>query len=446
MKFKDSIGMAFRDLKRRKGRTFLTTLGITIGTMLLISMVGLGINFKRVLLENLNSDASSKLISVSNIKNNVDTDETMDLNSENDYNAWMEENSLKIDKTTLGEIRKIEGVESIRAYISDSTNYKYNIADKDYEGSISLLGANLDDPLITDSAISDKRESKKDKSINFIKYGSTLTKGEKGQVLLGENVILDNKIDNPEALIGKTFKVTVDTIGLVKVKPFVKEFKIAGIIDKNFTEASSIVVSDEDLSEVLSFKESSKNYLQEKGYSNISVAAKDIKNVDGIVTKIEDLGYMTTSAQEMAKSINKMLNGISLILSSLGVIVLVVAAIGIINTMIMAIYEKFRSIGVMKAVGASSRDIKNIFLVQSSSIGLIGGVTGVILGFSLIKLGQIFINIYLKSKGYSMTLEFGLPIWLVAASVGFSILLALIAGIYPASRASKLNPVDALQS
>ena len=132
-------------------------------------------------------------------------------------------------------------------------------------------------------------------------------------------------------------------------------------------------------------------------------------------------------------------------LSILGVIVLIVAAIGIINTMIMAVHERTKSIGVMKSLGASSFDILSMFLFQSTIIGFIGSIIGSLISFGLFKLISYSVEQILLKQGFSLSLLSNIPWWLIVATIAFSVIISLLAGIYPAVKASKLDPIEALR-
>ena len=133
------------------------------------------------------------------------------------------------------------------------------------------------------------------------------------------------------------------------------------------------------------------------------------------------------------------------VMTSLGIIILLIAAIGVVNTMLMSIYERTHSIGILKALGASNSDIKSLFIAESSAIGLLGGVFGIIIGVITIKIMQEFLNGYLYSQGFTCVNIFSVQIWVLLASIVFSTLIALLAGLYPATRAAKLNPIAALR-
>ncbi|NLP11173.1 FtsX-like permease family protein, partial [bacterium] len=130
-----------------------------------------------------------------------------------------------------------------------------------------------------------------------------------------------------------------------------------------------------------------------------------------------------------------------------GTIALIVASLGIINTMVMSILERTREIGVMKAVGASGRQIQSIFFFEAGVIGLLGGGLGVVLGWLVSRLANWIANIWVAHQGGAggEIDFFYLPIWLIAGALLFSLLVSLLAGWYPATRASRINPVAALR-
>ena len=128
-------------------------------------------------------------------------------------------------------------------------------------------------------------------------------------------------------------------------------------------------------------------------------------------------------------------------LGGIGAVSLIVAAIGITNTMMMSIYERTKEIGVMKVIGCDMRDIRTLFLMEAGFIGLIGGVVGI--GFSF--LISFIINQIVMKMGMEMTLSY-IPLWLAGSSVGFAILVGMVAGFFPALRAMRLSPRAAIRN
>jgi len=128
-----------------------------------------------------------------------------------------------------------------------------------------------------------------------------------------------------------------------------------------------------------------------------------------------------------------------------GSLALAVASLGIVNTLVMAILERRREIGIMKALGASDRDIKQIFFAEAGAMGLAGGALGVLLGWGIGRIIDFGTNIWLARQELPEQHIWLVPWWLVAAALAFSVLVSLAAGLYPAARAAKLDPVQALR-
>jgi putative ABC transport system permease protein len=122
-----------------------------------------------------------------------------------------------------------------------------------------------------------------------------------------------------------------------------------------------------------------------------------------------------------------------------------VASLGIVNTLVMAILERRREIGIMKAVGASDGDVKRIFFVEAGSMGALGGSLGVALGWMIGRVINLGTNWYMIRQDLKPENFWYVPMWLVIAGVSFSIVVSLFAGLYPASRAARLDPVQALR-
>ncbi|MCL4194442.1 MAG: FtsX-like permease family protein, partial [Thermoguttaceae bacterium] len=123
-----------------------------------------------------------------------------------------------------------------------------------------------------------------------------------------------------------------------------------------------------------------------------------------------------------------------------------VAALGIVNTLLMAVLERYQEIGICKALGASDRDMMVMFLTEAGFIGLLGSVGGLALGWTVSWGLEIAINVYARSRGVVDLLEiFFFPPWLLAATVAFSVLVSVVAGVYPAARAARLDPIRALR-
>ncbi len=187
-----------------------------------------------------------------------------------------------------------------------------------------------------------------------------------------------------------------------------------------------------------------------EGYQNVLVRVDQRENVADVVAAIRDDGFLTFSAQDALTSINRAFLIIQIILGGIGAVALVVAAIGIANTMTMAIYERTKEIGIMKALGATNRDVLKIFLAEAGTIGFLGGVLGVLLGWAVGFVVDLFIRTQLagpSADGSGANEPVILtPVWLMALALAFATVIGLVSGIYPALRAATLKPLQALRT
>lgn len=133
------------------------------------------------------------------------------------------------------------------------------------------------------------------------------------------------------------------------------------------------------------------------------------------------------------------------IVAILGFIALFVASLGIVNTMVMSIIERTREIGILKSLGAEDRDIRLLFLVESASIGLIGSLGGVLLGWIVSRVASLAAQEWMVRQGAPKLDMFHLPVWVALGAIAFGILVSMLAGLYPANRASRVDPVEALR-
>ena len=182
-----------------------------------------------------------------------------------------------------------------------------------------------------------------------------------------------------------------------------------------------------------------------KTYASVTVKVRRAQFTQDVEDRIKKLDYAAFSLNDALQGAKRAFIILDIVLSLIGSIALAVSSLGIVNTMVMSILERTREIGVMKAIGASDGDIRRIFLVEASAIGLLGGVAGVALGWGVGRVINFGANIYIAQQGGETGNLFSLPVWLVAGAIAFSWLVSLLAGSYPAGRAARLNPIQALR-
>jgi putative ABC transport system permease protein len=180
-------------------------------------------------------------------------------------------------------------------------------------------------------------------------------------------------------------------------------------------------------------------------YSTVEVRVKSPKDVQTVEDAIKKMGFNTFSIVDATKSLRQFFAVLDLFLGIFGSLALAVASIGIINTLVMAILERRREIGIMKAIGASDSDVKGLFFAEAGAMGIFGGVLGVALGWTIGRVINLGTNIYLRRQHFPPEQIWLVPWWLVMSAVVFSIVVSLLSGLYPASRAARLDPVQALR-
>jgi putative ABC transport system permease protein len=180
-------------------------------------------------------------------------------------------------------------------------------------------------------------------------------------------------------------------------------------------------------------------------YSSITVRVDQAQNTQDVQDRIKQMGYSVFSISDALSGAKNAFIVLDIVLGLIGSIALAVSSLGIVNTMVMSILERTREIGIMKAIGASDGDIRRIFLIEASAIGLLGGAMGIALGWIVGRAINFGANIYIQSQGGTPGSLFSLPLWLIGSALAFSVVVSLIAGSYPASRAARLNPVQALR-
>ena len=189
-----------------------------------------------------------------------------------------------------------------------------------------------------------------------------------------------------------------------------------------------------------------------QGYTEVVIDTADLRSVLDVETEVTEMGFSVWSDRQQAEETNAYFATLQAVLGAIGAVALLVAAFGIANTMLMAIYERTREIGLMKAIGASNRDVTRVFLAESACIGMLGGAAGI--GIGLLVNGVINIvsraivaeqiaNGAARADGPSAAAF--TPLWLPLFAIAFATLIGVLSGAHPARRAAAMDPIQALK-
>lgn len=429
MRFTDFISLIIDNLNRRKGRVLLTAIGVVIGTAAVVTLVSLGVG--------LQQSATDQLWGISDLTS-VLVYPGYSSTTTNMMSTYSDFDIKRITPDSIATFEAIPGVTQviIKQYVQAGTEITL---DK-LSAWGSVIGVNVTDL--------------KDMGLETNQGETTISRGK---VVVGSaisnNFYDPNPRPNSEAvtppdLMGQKLKIKLtrwNTDGTTTTKSYTLD--VVGVLAETQGEADYNMYMV--LDEVTAWNEwygGKRIDYKTTGYDQVAVKAESPKIVVDIADQITEMGYQAYTPQSTIEGINSYYETMQLIFGGVGAIALLVAAIGIANTMTMAIMERTREIGIMKAVGATNNNILTIFLGEAAGIGFLGGVGGVLVGWAICAVINALGGYLLaSSNGSSSQLAASIPFWLPAFSVAFATLIGLISGLYPALNAATLIPVDALK-
>jgi len=261
--------------------------------------------------------------------------------------------------------------------------------------------------------------------------------------------------DEPLDLQGRVLQFAATRMG-EDARPVERtlRLRVAGVLEETGAEDDyTLYMALQDVVDLNRWYAGSTYNPGREGYSQAVVKVGNADQMLEVEGEIQNKGYGAYSPRSMLQQLNIIFLVVQGVFGGIGAIALVVSAFGIANTMLMSIYERTREIGLMKAVGATNRDVMSVFLSEATAIGLIGGIGGVIVGIGLGAVIDLVAGTYLAAQAVqsgasaadaSISIIYT-PVWLPIFSVVFSATVGIAAGIYPALRATSLNPIAALR-
>lgn len=449
MRFDDLLIMSINNLRRRKLRTFLTILGVVIGTASIVIMVSLGIGLKE-----LNRELVESSVSLT----------TIQVEGELDNNA---NNGDKPKHLTDEVVKKLSGmkhVKNVYPFLEVSVILRQGA----YQAAPILKGVTreyMQQIPLQKGRIRQKESGKRNGREMKLIYGNEIIKDfsnrKTGKGFWDTEELPDVDLENkPMFVIFDTDAYYESQNGGQGKAPKKYMLQASGVVDgeksKGGNHAYSVYTELEALKEQLRkvFKKKAipNQPVNRKGkpypyfvYNTIEVEVDQVKHVKGVQEEIASLGYQVYSNVEWMEQSEKQSGMIQAVLGGIGAVSLFVAAIGIANTMMMSIYERTKEIGVLKVLGCGLETIRNMFLLESGFIGFLGGVSGVLFSY-----GASYAINHLLKIGESMTGMAGdisrIPLWLSGSAIVFSVFVGMAAGFFPALRAMRLSPLAAIRN
>ena len=455
MKISDMISMCFKNLWRRKGRTFLTVIGVIIGCCAIIVMISLGLGMNAAMDAMLANWGDLNAVTIYSGRNMYDDGGSSDQPVLND--------------DALMSLKAIEHVETAFPKIQVSGEYITLSAGKNdrYKASwMEVYGVDFETLKKMNYEIDKGAFPEGTDTSNAVIFGAEAayqfrdTKKRDGGYVWKE-MLPDGTYRQPWIdPMTETIKLSVNN---TKKQNDDGSYQSGGRGYEHKLTCSAVLLQDANWETVYTVmidiglaKQLINDYNRLNGvknskeieYSQIKLWVDDINNVDAVQEAVEAMGYSASSMAQVRKEMQGQLMIIQLVLGGLAAISLLVAAIGIANTMIMSIYERTREIGIMKVLGCFISNIRIMFLMEAGMIGLLGGGIGVlisyIISFFMNKFGSGLLSNMMGTDG-STPISI-IPLWLVLLALIFSSFIGLISGFYPANRAVKISALEAIKN
>jgi len=450
MRFRDHIELSFANLWKRKLRTSLTAFGVTIGIGALVSMVSFGKGMQKNVTESFRSLDLFNSLTV--FSEGFMASERFDPDQRPAEPVPSEAPGVVLDDAALEKIASLKGVETVFPEIRIPAVVRFK--GKDEFRLVQVVPAAVASSRILRFSAGKGYASDEERSLIIgdsllRQFGVREPPAALGQKIVISSISFDFSRFGPEdltaALSGERLPfATEDTeltiVGVAESQAFAGPLPIQS--DLFIPPGVSKQMRKLPFSNVWDIFRASEGRL---GYSALNVRLSSPAFVEPIKKEITGMGFRVFALADQFKEIQRGFLIMNMVLAAVGMIAIVVASLGIVNTMVMSILERYSEIGIMKAVGAGDRDIRRIFFFESSVIGLIGGIFGFALGWAVSGIINRVVNYFLARQGVPYIPYFSFPVWLALGAIAFSVGVSLAAGVYPAMRAARVDPVRALR-
>ena len=454
MKGRDLTELAVRNLREAMLRNSLTTLGVAVGVASLVAMLSLGVGLQALASDRLTKSGLFDAVFVTSRR------DFRGPGAPPRQKPAAHENIKPLDEDARKQFAKLPNVVDVYPQIRFFTDVRYN------NNSYSTNALGVPESSHSTSAfdgITGKyfSSSTADEAILQAEFAKELS--PQTSTLIGKEIVLryaQRRTASPEEIAKEQdIDTQLDEMmsGGISIVSREKKLRIAGIIESDPSAGiggfgGGRVFLPLRVAEELHPAQADdvRDFVRGGGsgkatYAALTVRVKSPKEVMQVEDAIKKLGFSTFSLLDASKSLRLVFTVFDLFLGLFGSLALTVASLGIINTLVMAILERRREIGVLKALGATDGDVRSLFFAEAGAMGLVGGILGVTLGWLIGEVLTFAANVYLRRQDFPAVKISYVPWWLALSAVAFAIAVSLLAGLYPADRAARLNPVEALR-
>jgi putative ABC transport system permease protein len=445
MRAADYFGIAFRNVRRQLLRSFLTVIALGISTCVLVLMVAISLGGQHVILNQFGPSDSLSLITVTPSQSNANLSPFGDVQEAGAANT-------KLNDTTVAQLAALPHVQvaTPRAHLWEFDTFKLSGATKTFVAQAEGVAADAPLPLQAGTHFTSNDEQ--DTLILGYAYAKAIGLSNTPEKLIGSTLTITTQkgyrgaganIPGPSATKQQTdaFNASTTTlrakvVGVTQPGPnqnflFLPLGWAHGIRTAQYNDGGTIKSIDQ---------------LASDGYTSIQVKVDSLANVASVAGAIRNLGYGQASLLETVQQLNQLTTTIGVILGAVAAVAMLAAALGVVNTMIMAVSEQRYEIGIWRACGARRRVIVRLFLTEAALLGVIGGAFGVAVSLPVANFITSYGSSLLQAQGLEQVPIANLSPQLGAAAIGVTVIFSVFAGLYPAYRASMLDPSRTLSA
>jgi len=400
MRIQDLAQLSTRAFKTNPLRTWLTILGMGVGTGAVVVLVGLGFGLQQIILEQIVFGETLLSLGVSTTG----------------------AQNLKLDTET---VTKFEAMPEVLD-AAPMARFPALVTYKGLTGNVFIQG--IEPPYLRYAGIS-------------VIAGETYTDNDlsdNSSVMISPAVLKLFGVEKPESFIGQkvSFRILIPADDGTNSNTEIvleKEYSVRGVMKDDGTLNAIMMLPE------------LRNYVGVEEYERIQVRVKGGQELPVVEKKLIADGYRVTALSKTVEQASKIFQGIQIVLATFGGIALLVSAIGMFNTMTVTLLERTKEIGIMRTIGAAPNDVKYLFVSESIVVGFLGGISGIVMGVGFGMIINVFLNFIAGQFGGKAVTLFSFPFTFLAFIAIFSAVVGYLTGIFPARRASTLNPLDAIR-